>query len=197
VLEVFDATSFQTRWRSDPDAPEAVWELTDRCEPTPPDTSESPLPLTRTDGVGGPCATGITRRVANGQDDVVIRLERSPCFGDCPSYVVSIFANGRVRYEGRSVDGRPDAQLAPEQVDELVRQLRDNGFFDLCNLTEQRVSHFPSMSIELWDGPHAKRVEAYLGNWFETVALREFGALIDHTVALDRPQLGPRSTSSL
>jgi hypothetical protein len=32
VLEVFDGTSFRTRWRSDPDEPEAVWEMTDHCE---------------------------------------------------------------------------------------------------------------------------------------------------------------------
>lgn len=197
VLEVFDSTSFRTRWRSDPDEPEAVWELTDHCEPTLPDTSESPLPQTCTDAVDGPCATGITPRAATGPDDVVIRMERTQCFGDCPSYVVSIFADGRVRYEGRSVDGRPDAQLAPGQLDELVRQLRGNGFFDLCNAKKQEVSHFPSMSIELWDGTHVKRVEAYLGNWRETEALRDLGDMIDHTVALDRPRLGPLSTSSL
>lgn len=197
VLEVFDARSLGMRWRSDPDEPEAVWELTDHCEPTLPDTSGSPLPLTCTSQVDRPCANGIVPRAAASRDDVVIQLERTPCFGDCPSYVISIFADGRVRYEGLSVDGMPDAQLAPGELAELIRQLRYNGFFELCNVTKQEVRHFSSMSIELRDGMRAKRVEAYLGNWLETAALRELGERIDHAVGLDASRLGPDSTSSL
>jgi len=197
VLEVFDATSFQTRWRSDPDAPEAFWELTDHCEPTLPDTSESPFPLTSTDAVDGPCATGITPRAATGRnDDVVLRLERSPCYGNCSSYVVTILADGTVHYEGRSLDGTPDATLSPSQLDELTRQFRDNRFFDLCDVTKREVTHYPSMTLEFWNGTQVKRVVAYLGNWSETVALREFGDTIDYAVAIGRPRLGPRSTSS-
>lgn len=126
---------------------------------------------------------------------MVFRLERSQCYGDCSSYVVTILANGTVHYEGRSVDGWPDSQLLPSQLDVLAREFRDNGFFELCNLTKREVTHYPSMSIEFWDGTRVKRVEAYLGNWSESASLREFGDTIDHTVAIGHPQLGPRSTS--
>lgn len=195
VLEVFDTTSFRTLWRSDPDAPETSWELADYCEPTLPDTRESPLPLTSTDVQEGPCATGVARRAATGKDDVVLRFERSRCYGDCPSYVVTIMADGTIHYEGRSVDGWPDQHLSPGQLSDLVRQFVDNGFFEFCDMTKQEVRHFPTMVLELWDGARVKRVEAYLGNWEETAALRELGDFVDELVAIGHTRGGPASTS--
>jgi hypothetical protein len=181
VLEVFDATSFRTLWRSEPDGPEAIWVPTDHCEPSLPDTSESPLPLTSTDVVDGPCVTGIAPRAATGKDDVVLRLERT-----APIYQVTILADGRVHYDGKSVDGAADQQLTMQQLDALTRSFRENRFFDLCDATITTAFDTSRMTVHFWDGTHVKRVEADWANRDQTAALGEFGDMIDEAVAIEQ-----------
>jgi len=184
VLEVFDAASFRTRWRSDPDAPEAFWELTDHCEPTLPDTHDSPIPLSSTDVVDAPCATGISPRDATGTDDVVFSLQRGAVPNICFVYEVSILADGRVHYEGPCMDGVADLQLPEGRLDELIHQFHANRFFDLCDATRHIGFDGGRMILEFWDGTHVKRVEADLIHWDETAALREFGDIIEEAIAL-------------
>ena len=48
------------------------------------------------------CSTPADTHTAEAASDVTVTLERSPCFGFCPSYSVTMAADGRIEFEGRS-----------------------------------------------------------------------------------------------
>ncbi|HVZ31577.1 MAG TPA: DUF6438 domain-containing protein, partial [Polyangiaceae bacterium] len=56
----------------------------------------------------------------------LVTLDRSLCFGPCPSYFLSIAGDGTVTYQGRSyvnVKGSASAQIASGDVQGLVDRL--------------------------------------------------------------------------
>ncbi len=67
-------------------------------------------------------------------DRPVVTLERTPCFGSCPVYRVTIDASGMVRFEGKSHViqlGPATAQIPEAAVDSLLEELRQGGYFDM------------------------------------------------------------------
>jgi 5'-nucleotidase (lipoprotein e(P4) family) len=65
--------------------------------------------------------------------EVSIRLERTPCFGSCPVYNVTLSGTGEVRYEGRQYvkqTGIHTSQLPQERVLRLVDRLLAARFLD-------------------------------------------------------------------
>ena len=68
--------------------------------------------------------------------DVVITLERTPCFGTCPAYTVTVNGRGQVIYEGRDfvrVKGTHRTTIDPKAVETLVGEFQGAKFFELEN----------------------------------------------------------------
>lgn len=66
----------------------------------------------------------------------VISLERTPCFGGCPVYTVSVSSSGEVTYEGRAHVprlGTATAQIPSQRVDSLLDELEAAGYFTFAN----------------------------------------------------------------
>ncbi len=66
--------------------------------------------------------------------NVAVRLERGPCFGRCTEYVVEIFDDGTVRFDGRkhvTVLGAQRASIAVSAVRALQQQFVSAGFASL------------------------------------------------------------------
>lgn len=65
--------------------------------------------------------------------DTVLRLERTVCFGFCPTYIVSITAGGAAHLQGtRRAEGfQRDLTLDPAAVSALVERFKADGFFEL------------------------------------------------------------------
>jgi len=93
---------------------------------------------------------------ATARDDApVVSLERTPCYGSCPVYRVTISRGGMVRFEGtRFVTraGADSAQLAKEAVDSLLAELDRGGFFEF---EERYVSGAPACGLYATDLPSA------------------------------------------
>jgi hypothetical protein len=106
--------------------------------------------------------------------DVVI-LERTSCFGNCPSYVVQIQADGSVSYDGRSsvkTKGKKMFHIDRQKFVDLLKQAESFHFFDLdskyvCvkNKAGQwvTVTDFPTTFITVRTGDRSKRIELYVG----------------------------------
>ncbi|HJR16329.1 MAG TPA: DUF6438 domain-containing protein [Gemmatimonadales bacterium] len=65
-----------------------------------------------------------------------VSLERTPCFGGCPVYRVSVSPAGLVTYQGKSGVrhmGTATGQIPPKQVDELLLELERAGFFTFAD----------------------------------------------------------------
>jgi hypothetical protein len=83
----------------------------------------------------------------------VITLERTPCFGTCPVYTVSISGSGTVHFLGRNhvtKEGEATAQIPPATVDSLLRELEAGGYFDFA---EAYVMDSPACGQYATDSP--------------------------------------------
>jgi len=61
-----------------------------------------------------------------------ISLERTPCFGGCPVYTISVSPSGRVTYVGKANVRDLDtatAQIPKPRVDSLLVELEKAGYF--------------------------------------------------------------------
>ena len=66
-------------------------------------------------------------------DSAVLTLERTPCFGACPVYMVTVSAGGEVRFQGNSFVSHPGLSLSripQSRVDSLIAELDAAGYFE-------------------------------------------------------------------
>lgn len=77
--------------------------------------------------------TAGARRAAPEPARLRVKLERTPCFGFCPTYTVVIHGDGRVDWVGRAnvlAIGRRHGRVTRAQLDELSRLLDRVRFFE-------------------------------------------------------------------
>jgi hypothetical protein len=66
-------------------------------------------------------------------NEVRLTLERTACFGACPMYRMTLYADGTVVYEGDrfvEVTGKQTINIGAETVDKLVGIFESAGYFD-------------------------------------------------------------------
>ena len=86
-----------------------------------------------TPGRGGDTAAGDVAAGAGGalrSRVSAVRLERQPCFGTCPVYVVDVDSAGRVRFEGRAhvqKAGTVTADISRDDFREMAERLVQSG----------------------------------------------------------------------
>jgi len=67
---------------------------------------------------------------------MTIQLERSPCFGSCPAYTVTIHGDGRVEYNGKSSVKEKGAREARIEADKIKDLLSEFGKTKFWKITE-------------------------------------------------------------
>lgn len=136
--------------------------------------------------------------------DFAITLVRTTCFGECPSYSVTIDAAGNVTYEGKKfvrVQGRQTDHVAVSRVAALAATVERIRFFELDEKyrsirnpdgTTTTVTDLPTTFVEVATGGRSKQVEDYVG---APESLKELEKQIDETagtkrwISLDEPTL--------
>src|SRR5690606_17692447 len=114
----------------------------------------------------GACASAGPAPNSENAGPVEISMTRTPCFGFCPDYTVTISGYGHVVYEGRrfvNVVGRAEAHIAPAQVQELLARFDAIGFDELHNAYRAGVTDLPSTTIPLIRDGRSKSVLDYGG----------------------------------
>jgi serpin B len=97
-------------------------------------------------------------------DDVTIKLERTPCFGFCPAYTVSIHGNGTVVYEGHNfvqTKGLKVYEIPADKIKELVTLVYDANYFSLSDLYDAPVTDLPSAITTITIGDKTKSIHNY------------------------------------
>ena len=92
---------------------------------------------------------------ATGNHDFVT-LERTVCFGNCPSYQVTIAQDGTVNFEGRDfvkTKGTARAQINPEDFKKLVNEFEKIKYFSLDDKYEPGSPGCPNAAT---DSPSAR-----------------------------------------
>ena len=85
----------------------------------------------------------------------VVTLERTPCFGSCPVYRVTISRSGLVHYQGKRFvadSGADSARISADSVAGLLKELQQSGYFEF---DERYVSGAPACGLYATDLPSA------------------------------------------
>ncbi|OGX82284.1 DUF6438 domain-containing protein [Hymenobacter glacialis] len=80
----------------------------------------------------------------------VLTFERTACFGKCPTYVMQVYADGRVVYEGRRyvpLMGLQELKLPAATVAEMLRKAREANFEQFQERYAQNTSDLPSTVV--------------------------------------------------
>ena len=117
---------------------------------------------------------------------VVFTLERTPCFGACPTYKVSIYADGSVVYEGErfvDVTGTQTSSIEAGTVQVMLSVFEEAGYFDWNDAyTKQGVTDVPTVISSVTRDGQTKQIVRYEGddtapmllpyleNWIDTAA---------------------------
>ena len=106
--------------------------------------------------------TPVAPVAANAPTDTVLQLERTVCFGFCPTYVASVTAGGQVVLQGtgRAASYRHESTVDPAAVAALLTRFDTEGFFQLDSAY---VPGHPLCGLYATDNPGAQ-LFARLGN---------------------------------
>lgn len=134
-------------------------------------------------------------------EDVLIRLERSECYGSCPAYVVTLQGDGTVRFVGRNFvksTGERTASVPRSDVQYLLDRFTDLDFFALEDSYRIACTDLPTDTLVLRVGPIRKSVENYsmgaradpwgheYDGWKAELELKALAEAIDSVLGLDR-----------
>lgn len=103
----------------------------------------------------------------------VITLRRTECFGTCPVYKLTIFADGKVLYEGiRHVKkkGKAGSRISRAKLDGLIEEFDNVYYFNLrdaytpgTDACRQSVTDMPSAVTSLTRNGKSKTINHYHG----------------------------------
>jgi hypothetical protein len=99
-------------------------------------------------------------------DSLFFSLERTVCFGQCPSYRIQVYRSGHVVYEGRNFvepEGLHRGTVSADTMALLLNKAETLGFFDLDDKYDGQVTDLPSTIIRVVANGKDKKVIGRVG----------------------------------
>ena len=84
--------------------------------------------------------------------DVAITLERTPCFGSCPVYKITIYKDGLVRYDGImwvKVKGEQVGRISTDSLSGLIQEFCEANYFDFKDRYTEGPTDLPTTITSL------------------------------------------------
>jgi hypothetical protein len=84
--------------------------------------------------------------------ELSLKMERSGCYGQCPTYDLTIQPDGNVLFEGKfytDVKGKTEGKITLEQLKQLIAEIERANFFSLDNAYNYDSKNCPSMATDL------------------------------------------------
>jgi hypothetical protein len=94
----------------------------------------------------------VSKKTAPTEAGPILTFERTPCFGTCPAYMMQVYADGRVAYEGRShvpLMGKQDLKLPAAVVADMLRQAKEAHFETFAAQYRSGVTDMPSTIVAI------------------------------------------------
>jgi hypothetical protein len=132
--------------------------------------------------------TSLTAAGASAESEITaITLERTPCFGACPVYKLTIHRSGQVEYEGKDHVGQKGARsgrISTEDFERLIKKIDEINFFNLGDRYDGKnpdgsgvtVTDLPTRITSVTRGDRTKTVQNYFRG---PKGLKELEDLID------------------
>ena len=111
--------------------------------------------------------------------ELIISLQRTPCYGTCPIYKMEIFSDGSAFYHGeRFVDKLGDYEftVSQETINHILKKAVEIGFFELEDIYTSNITDLPKTITFIKNGKDEKRVIDY---YDAPKGLKEFESLVD------------------
>jgi hypothetical protein len=119
-----------------------------------------------------------------------VRLERESCYGDCPVYTVTIFPDGRVKYNGMinvKVHGPRKDSISRHKLLELDRLFQGASFFALRDTyVRMHMTDHASATISFRRSKKLKKVVHYFGDQTAPEVLYALEEAVDKAVRINR-----------
>ena len=120
------------------------------------------------------------------QEELVIKLERTACFGACPVYSLMIKGDGTVIYAGEDfvkTEGIQETKISMDAINQLILEFDKVDYFSLKDsYTSFGKSDMPSANTSISIGGTTKAVKHYLGDPNAPKQLTELENKIDEIV---------------
>jgi hypothetical protein len=139
---------------------------------------------------------------------VVVHLERTRCYGDCPAYKLTVYGDGRVEYDGEDhvkVKGKKEALIELADIRRIVTEFDQASYFSMQQYTEEHCSctlctDMPTTITEIKIEGFSHRVEHYHGCTCAPKPLWNLEQSIDRIAGTERwtgdvSKQGPRGTT--
>ncbi len=118
-----------------------------------------------------------------------VTLDRGGCFGDCPSYRVTLHGDGRVDYDGQGfvdVRGRHSYTVPPDEVAALIERLRGRDIWSMDDDYSARITDSASYALIIDIAGQKKIINDYVGGMVGMpVAIRDSENDIDKVAGTD------------
>ncbi len=124
------------------------------------------------------------------EDSVLLTIERTPCFGQCPEYSAMITTSGRCYYLGENFVNRLGAyhgKMDSDKLEELQQEIDRIQFFEFLSKYDKPVTDVPTVFVEVHRNGKVHRVmdrmgapaelkafEKYIDRLLETVAWKKY-----------------------
>jgi hypothetical protein len=97
-------------------------------------------------------------------EDLIVRLKRTPCYGKCPAYMLTVNAKGEVKFFGENfteTKGQAEGKIGEDKVKELIAEFRKAKFFELKDdyVTENCATDNPTVRTTLLMNGKVKKIE--------------------------------------
>jgi hypothetical protein len=126
----------------------------------------------------------------------VVTLERTPCFGSCPVYSLSVSRSGVVRFDGKKFvrhTGPDSAKISAAGVDSLLAEISAAGYYDFeerytsgAPACGRYATDLPSVITSVTDGSRSRRIQHDRGCSDAPPALSRLESRIDEVAGTAR-----------
>lgn len=100
-------------------------------------------------------------KIGGDEKGVIATIERGSCFGKCPVYVMEIYKDGKVLYEGKRYTKKVGVyrkNIEMKEVKAIVKAFETEKFMTFENEYSSDIQDLPSVTISFHDGTTLKRV---------------------------------------
>ena len=121
-------------------------------------------------------------------NNVIITLERTMCFGECPVYSVTVYKDGRVVYEGKDfvrIQGRQEYKIPRAKVNQLLREFEKCNFLAMNDEYLAIATDGPGCITSLTINGTTKEVRHWYPSFTQN-GLQELENKIDEITGTDR-----------
>lgn len=111
-----------------------------------------------------------------------VSMSKTPCYGKCPSYTLTIFNNGHLVYHGKRFvekEGIYDGTITADQLTLIKEKIDAVHFFELSSKYDNQATDIPSCIIEVNLNGKTKKITDRVGAPKE---LKELEKLIEELV---------------